>query len=83
MGLHDNRSLGANETGGRVAISVFKEIVLGAYGKKLVGPAPQFPAEMEQRIDVYLKGDISAVSDRLSAFSFQRSAAPAWLKADR
>jgi hypothetical protein len=57
MGLHDNRSLGANETGGRVAISVFKEIVLGAYGEKLVGHVPQFPAEMEQRIDDYLKGN--------------------------
>jgi penicillin-binding protein 1A len=83
IGFDDNRSLGAKETGAKVALPVFREIVLGAYGKKLVGPAPQFPAEMEQRIDVYLKGDISAVSDRLSAFSFQRSAAPAWLKADR
>jgi membrane peptidoglycan carboxypeptidase len=33
-----------------------KEIVLRAYGEKLVGPAPQFPPEMERRIDVYLKG---------------------------
>jgi hypothetical protein len=31
--------------------------VLSAYGKGLVGPAPQFPVGMEQRIDVYLKGD--------------------------
>jgi hypothetical protein len=41
-----------------VALPVFREIVIGAYGKKLVGPAPRFPAEMEQRIDVYLKGDL-------------------------
>jgi hypothetical protein len=62
---------------------VFQEIVLAAYRKKLVGPAPQFPVEMEQRIDVYLKGDLVAVSGRLSALSFQRPAAPAWLIADR
>jgi penicillin-binding protein 1A len=58
IGFDDNRSLGAEETGGLVALPVFREIVLGAYGKKLVGPAPRFPAEMEQRIDVYLKGDL-------------------------
>jgi membrane carboxypeptidase/penicillin-binding protein len=59
IGFDDNRSLGTQETGGRVALPVFREIVLGAYGKKLVGPAPRFPAEMEQRIDVYLKGDLA------------------------
>jgi membrane carboxypeptidase/penicillin-binding protein len=58
IGFDDNRSLGADETGGRVALPVFREIVLGAYGNKLVGPAPRFPPEMEQRIDVYLKGEI-------------------------
>jgi penicillin-binding protein 1A len=58
IGFDDNRSLGAKETGGRIALPVFREIVIGAYGKKLVGPAPRFPAEMEQRIDVYLKGDL-------------------------
>lgn len=57
IGFDDDRSLGAGETGGRVALPVFKEIVLGAYGDKLLGPAPRFPAEMEQRIDAYLKGD--------------------------
>ena len=83
IGFDDNRSLGTQETGGRVALPVFREIVLGAYGKKLVGPAPRFPAEMEQRIDVYLKGDLSALSARLSALSFQPSAAPVWPAADR
>ena len=58
IGFDDNRSLGTKETGALVALPVFREIVLGAYGKKLVGPAPRFPAEMEQRIDVYLKGDL-------------------------
>ena len=57
IGFDDDRSLGQRETGGRVALPVFREIVLGAYGGKLVGTAPRFPAEMEQRIDVYLEGD--------------------------
>jgi len=57
IGFDDNRSLGANETGGRVALPVFKEIMLGAYGGKLVGHVPQFPAEMEQKIDDYLRGN--------------------------
>jgi penicillin-binding protein 1A len=58
IGFDDNRSLGPEETGGRVALPVFKEVVLGAYGGKLVGPVPQFPAEMEQHIDVFLKDDV-------------------------
>jgi membrane carboxypeptidase/penicillin-binding protein len=84
IGFDDNRSLGTQETGGRVALPVFREIVLGAYGKKLVGPAPRFPAEMEQRIDVYLKGGLvettagtntaPAPPGKLSAMSFQPSA---------
>jgi penicillin-binding protein 1A len=58
IGFDDNRSLGAKETGGRVALPVFKEIVLSAYGEQLIGPAPRFPAEIEHKIDVYLKGDL-------------------------
>jgi penicillin-binding protein 1A len=58
IGFDDNRSLGAKETGARAALPVFQEIVAAAYRKKLVGPAPRFPVEMEQRIDVYLKGDL-------------------------
>jgi penicillin-binding protein 1A len=56
IGFDDDRSLGAKETGGRVALPVFKEIVLGAYGAKRLGPVPRFPEEMEQRIDAYLQG---------------------------
>jgi membrane peptidoglycan carboxypeptidase len=55
IGFDDNRSLGPGETGGRVALPVFKEVVLKAYGEKLVGPVPRFPAEMEQHIDEFLK----------------------------
>ena len=56
IGFDDDHSLGANETGGRVALPVFREIVFGAYSQKIVGTVPRFPAEMEQRIDVYLEG---------------------------
>ena len=57
LGFDDNRSLGPQETGGRVALPVFKEIMLRVYRDKLVGPVPEFPAQIEQRISDYLKGD--------------------------
>ena len=58
IGFDDNRSLGPGETGGRVALPVFKEVMLSAYGEKRVGPVPRFPAEMEQHIDQFLKNDV-------------------------
>jgi penicillin-binding protein 1A len=58
IGFDDNRSLGAKETGGRVALPVFREIALRVYSEKLVGPVPQFPAEMEQSINDYLHGGL-------------------------
>ena len=65
IGFDDDRSLGAGETGARVALPVFKEIALRVYAEKLVGPAPQFPAEMEQSIDNYLEGSVvKAIAQR-------------------
>jgi membrane peptidoglycan carboxypeptidase len=58
LGFDDNRSLGQGETGGRVALPVFKEVVLRAYGEKLLGPVPRFPVEMEQRINAFLKNEV-------------------------
>src|SRR6202790_1293430 len=58
IGFDDNRSLGAMETRGKAALPVFKEIALRVYAEKLVGPVPQFPAEMEQSIKDYLEGDL-------------------------
>jgi len=55
IGFDDNCSLGANETGGRIALPVFKEIMLSAYGEKLIEPASKFPADMENRINVHLR----------------------------
>jgi penicillin-binding protein 1A len=64
IGFDDNHSLGAKETGGRVALPVFKQIMLGVYRDNLIGPAPEFPADMEDRINVYLKaGLIEAPSE--------------------
>jgi len=57
IGFDDNRSLGRKETGGRVALPVFKEIMLKVYREKLTGPVPKFPARMEQSINAYLDGD--------------------------
>jgi penicillin-binding protein 1A len=58
IGFDDNRSLGSGESGARVALPVFRQIMLNVYGEKLAGPAPDFPADMEDRINAYLKGPV-------------------------
>jgi penicillin-binding protein 1A len=57
IGFDDNRSLGPKETGGRVALPVFREIMLRAYREKILGPVPQFPDQIEQNINNYLRGE--------------------------
>ncbi len=54
IGFDDNRSLGARETGGRVALPVFADVMAGIYQAQLVGPSPAFPAAMERSITRYL-----------------------------
>jgi penicillin-binding protein 1A len=56
VGYDDNRPLGDKETGARTALPIFSEIVLRAYEGGLVGPAPRFPARIEEGIDAYLAG---------------------------
>ena len=73
IGFDDNRSLGSRETGGTLALPVFREVVLRAYGEKLLGPAPRFPAEMERRIDTFLED---------SATDLAAAAAPATQSSD-
>ena len=51
-----------SETGGRVALPVFRELMLKMYGDELAGPVPVFPDQMEQRITRYLDGDTPALS---------------------
>jgi penicillin-binding protein 1A len=70
IGFDDNRSLGSGETGGRLALPLFKQVVLRAYSEKRVGPVPRFPAEMEQHIDVFLKNDVmdtTAITDMIAS----------------
>ena len=54
IGFDDNRTLGPGETGGRAALPVFQEIMTRVYRDAMVGAVPQFPPEMESRIDAYL-----------------------------
>jgi len=54
IGFDDNRTLGVRETGGRAALPIFREIMLRLYQDRLVGPPPQFPSDLEARIDEYL-----------------------------
>jgi penicillin-binding protein 1A len=61
IGFDDNRSLGPRETGGRVALPVFRELMLKVYHDGIVGPAPAFPDQMEQRITQYLQSDVPAL----------------------
>jgi penicillin-binding protein 1A len=55
IGFDDNRTLGDKETGGRAALPIFREIMLLTYQQELVGSAPSFPREIEDRIDQYLQ----------------------------
>jgi penicillin-binding protein 1A len=54
IGFDDNRVLGDQETGGRAALPIFREVMLRVYRDELVGPVPDFPAAIEERIDQYL-----------------------------
>jgi penicillin-binding protein 1A len=76
VGFDDNRSLGPKETGARVALPVFKELMLGVYREKLVGPVPAFPAQMEQNISDYLAGDSVAKGESLSPLNPSNPSAP-------
>ena len=60
IGFDDGRSLGSRETGGRVALPVFRDVMLGIYHDPIAGPAPSFPRRMEQRITRYLQVDVPA-----------------------
>lgn len=55
IGFDDNRSLGRKETGSRVALPVFREIMLRTYREKILGPVPEFPEQIEQNINNYLE----------------------------
>ena len=54
IGFDDGRSLGPRETGGRLALPVFREVMLRVHGDRITGSAPPFPRGIEQRITEYL-----------------------------
>ena len=76
VGFDDNRSLGPNETGGRLALPVFKELMLKVYREKLVGPVPTFPAQMEQNINDYLAGRTAVTEESVTALNSSNQAPP-------
>jgi penicillin-binding protein 1A len=76
VGFDDNRSLGANETGGRLALPVFKELMLNVYRENLVGAAPKFPPQMEQNISDYLARGTVATVEPSSEFTPSNTLAP-------
>ncbi len=76
VGFDDNRSLGPGETGGRVALPVFKELMLRVYREKLVGPVPRFPAQIEQNINDYLAGGSLVTGESPSALQPINSSRP-------
>ena len=56
IGFDDNRPLGERETGGRLALPIFRAVMLRVYKDDLVGPVPKFPREIRKR-DRHLLGD--------------------------
>lgn len=66
IGFDDGRSLGPNETGGRVALPVFEELMLAMYRDRVFDTVPSFPDDMEERITAYLTGGGSAPPEPLS-----------------
>jgi penicillin-binding protein 1A len=64
IGFDDSRSLGSKETGGRVALPVFQELLLKVYRDNILGRPPAFPQQMEQSITRYLHGGIGSLDLR-------------------
>ena len=56
IGFDDNRSLGPAETGARVALPIFRNVMARVYRDRLAGRIPAFPADLEARITAYLDG---------------------------
>ncbi len=54
VGFDDNRPLGEKETGSKVALPIFREILLAIEKDHLMGKTPRFPRAIEAGIDAYL-----------------------------
>jgi penicillin-binding protein 1A len=55
IGFDDNTTLGRQESGGRVALPVFQNLMARIYKEKLFGNPPAFPTHIEQHINQYLE----------------------------
>lgn len=77
IGYDDNRTLGEGETGGRVAVPVFRRVVEGIYREGSLGPAVQFPPSLERGIDAYLEAAVSGSDARVASVSGAPSEIPA------
>ena len=71
IGFDDNRPLGERETGGRLALPIFRAVMLRIYEDNLAGPVPQFPRKIEEGIDAYL-----SMQARLKARDDESTPAP-------
>ncbi len=60
VGYDDNHELGDKETGARVVLPIFKEIMLNVYSHGLAGPVPFFPESIEKNIDDFLHPPVVA-----------------------
>jgi membrane peptidoglycan carboxypeptidase len=58
LGFDDNRSLGEGETGGQVALPVFRSLVERAYKQGMLGPVPAFPPDVERGIDAHMTASV-------------------------
>lgn len=77
VGFDDNRPLGDQETGGKVALPIFREILLRIHEQKLHGQTPRFPREIEAGIDAYLAGDTTGPMELIPGVPGVPLAAPA------
>jgi penicillin-binding protein 1A len=77
IGFDDGHSLGAKETGGRVALPVFQELMLHVYRDGIAGPAPAFPNQMEAHITQYLHGGDVVTTGQVTAPATDASTIPA------
>lgn len=76
IGFDDNRSMGKQETGGRAALPIFRDIMLRVYAAELAGPVPPFPREIEDGIDGYLAASWAAAQVVAGSVSRQKGGTP-------
>ena len=59
IGFDDNRSLGSGETGARLALPVFREVMRAIYREQLAGPVPAFRRRWKRALRLTCKASPS------------------------